>query len=92
MQSLTLAHNVVHSTSLRVFCIIKDFKCAERVVTMLVYLSVQSKKFQVDISAEEVYAEVLPNHKKDQIAALQENGTKVSVGKHVMEPCRVSHR
>ena len=58
----------------------------------LFYVLVQSKKFQVDISAEEVYAEVLPNHKKDQIAALQENGTKVSVGKHVMEPCRVSRR
>ena len=38
----------------------------------------QSKLFQVGIPPEEVYAEVLPNHKKEQVAILQEDGTKVS--------------
>ena len=36
------------------------------------------KPFQVGIPPEEVYAEVLPNHKKEQVAALQEDGSKVS--------------
>ena len=39
---------------------------------------VQFKLFQFGIPPEEVYAEVLPNHKKEQVAALQEDGSKVS--------------
>ena len=52
------------------------------IVAALVYNQpmdiVQFKLFQVGIPAEEVYAEVLPNHKKEQVAALQEDGSKVS--------------
>ena len=36
------------------------------------------KPFQVGIPPEEVYAEVLPNHKKEKVAALQKDGSKVS--------------
>ena len=55
------------------------------IVAALVYNQpidiVQFKLFQVGIPPEEVYAEVLPNHKKEQVAALYRRMAQRSVAR-----------